>query len=143
MEPRAHNTSENEEEYLEALWTFEERGRTIAKISSIAKQLGVTPPSVVEMLKKLTKRELVIYHPYRGVQLTKMGRGIAKQVIRNHRLIEVLMKQTLDIHVDENVACGVEHHMTDEFTRALCILLGHPRACPHGNRIPKGNCCKK
>jgi DtxR family Mn-dependent transcriptional regulator len=25
----------------------------------------------------------------------------------------------------------------------ICILLGHPRTCPHGRRIPPGECCRK
>jgi DtxR family Mn-dependent transcriptional regulator len=31
--------------------------------------------------------------------------------------------------------------MKNQFTDALCTLLKHPRECPHGNRIPKGECC--
>ena len=25
----------------------------------------------------------------------------------------------------------------------ICILLGHPRVCPHGKSIPKGRCCRR
>jgi DtxR family Mn-dependent transcriptional regulator len=110
------NTSENVEEYLEALWISEELGYSIAKLSWIAKHLDVAPSSVFEMFKKLEIRGLVNYYPYRGIQMTEKGRQIARQVVRNHRLIEVLMKQTLSMHVDETVACGVEHHMTQPCT---------------------------
>jgi DtxR family Mn-dependent transcriptional regulator len=136
-----HNPSENLEEYLETLWISEERGQPIAKISWVAKWLGVAPSSVFEMFKKLEVRGFVTYYPYQGIQLTENGRQIAQRVIRNHRLIEVLMKQTLNIAVDEAVACGMEHHMTPSFTDALCIVLKHPRTCPHGTRIPSGTCC--
>lgn len=137
----SRNTSESAEEYLEALWISEERGKPIAKISWVAKQLNVAPPSVVEMFKKLQERGLVIYHPYNGVRLSESGRIIARHVVRNHRLVEFLMNQTLGMDVDEDIVCGIEHHMTVEFTDALCTLLGHPRKCPHGNPIPKGSCC--
>ncbi|ADI73430.1 iron dependent repressor [Methanohalobium evestigatum Z-7303] len=33
--------------------------------------------------------------------------------------------------------------MHDGVDDKVCILLSHPRACPHGNPIPKGECCKK
>ncbi|MCW4040640.1 MAG: metal-dependent transcriptional regulator [Candidatus Bathyarchaeota archaeon] len=135
------NISENVEEYLEALWISEELGYSIAKLSWIAKRLDVAPSSVFEMFKKLEIRSLVNYYPYRGIQMTEKGRQIARQVVRNHRLIEVLMKQTLSMHIDETVACGVEHHMTQPFTDALCTLLKHPRTCPHANVIPSGTCC--
>lgn len=135
------SVSENVQEYLEILWISEEAGKSIAKVGWLAEHLGVKPPSVVEMYKKLEERGFVKYYPYRGVKFVDKGREIAKHVVRNHRLVELLMKQTLNIDVDEGVACGVEHHMTEEFTAALCSLLGHPRRCPHGNLIPMGSCC--
>ncbi len=133
--------SESAQEYLETLWMSEEDGNSITKVGLLAKRLGITPPSAVEMYKKLEERGLVKYYPYRGVKFLDAGRKIAKRVLRNHRLVELLMNQTLNIDVDEGIACGVEHHLTEEFTEALCILLKHPIKCPHGNLIPKGNCC--
>ena len=62
-------------------------------------------------------------------------------MIRNTRLLEVLMKDALKIQIDEEMACGIEHHMKNVFTDALCTLLKHPEKCPHGYDIPKGKCC--
>ena len=135
--------SESMQEYLENLWISEEEGNRIAKVGWLAKRLKIAPPSAVEMYKKLDDQGLVKYYPYRGVKFLDAGRKIAKRVVRNHRLVELLMKQTLNIDVDEWIACGIEHHLTEEFTDALCILLEHPRKCPHGNLIPKGNCCDR
>ena len=137
------DASENVEEYLEALWISEEAGRPIARVGWVAKRLGVAPPSVVEMFKRLEEQGVVRYSPYKGVGLAEAGREIARRMIRNHRLVELLMKKTLNIDVDEGIACGVEHHMTEEFTEALCSLLGHPGKCPHGNSIPTGKCCER
>jgi len=134
--------SESVGEYLEALLVSEESGAPLARISWIAQHLGVSPPSAVEMLKKLQEWGYVTYEPRRGVELSEKGRTIARQIIRNHRLIEILMKETLNVNIDEGVVCGLEHHMNEKFTDALCTLLKHPRRCPHGNDIPKGNCCK-
>jgi DtxR family transcriptional regulator, Mn-dependent transcriptional regulator len=39
------------------------------------------------------------------------------------------------------MVCGIEHHMKEIFTDALCTLLKHPKICPHGYHIPEGNCC--
>jgi DtxR family Mn-dependent transcriptional regulator len=136
-----YKVSENVEEYLEALWIAEERGRAVTRITWVAKRLDIAPSSVFEMFKKLEARGFINYYPYKGVELTDTGRHLARHVVRNHRLLEVLMKQSLNLPVDEAVACGVEHHMTPSFTEALCILLKHPRTCPHGNVIPIGKCC--
>jgi len=128
--------SENVEEYLEALWISEEEGKSVTKIDWVAKRLHVKPPSVVEMFKKLAKQDFVKYYPYRGVQLLEAGRMIAQRVIRNHRLIELLMK-TLNIEIDEKLVCGIEHHLDETFAKALFTFLGNPKKCPHGKDIPE------
>ncbi|NWG36875.1 metal-dependent transcriptional regulator [Nitrososphaera sp.] len=125
--------------YLKAIWYIRERGDEV-KISSIAKMLNVTQPSVVQMLRKLNGSNLVRYGKG-SVELTAEGDRIGKQMIRNTRLLEVLMKDALKIDIDEEMVCGIEHHMKNIFTDALCTLLKHPRKCPHNHDIPKGRCC--
>jgi DtxR family Mn-dependent transcriptional regulator len=133
--------SESVEEYLEALWVSEERGERLAHLTWVAGYLRISAPSAVEMLKKLEEEGFVVYRVRQGIELTGKGRKIAKRIIRAHRLIEVLMKETLKTNVRETTACGMEHHMNAEFMDALCTLLNHPRQCPHGNAIPRGKCC--
>ena len=131
--------SEHIEMYLKAIWYLHEKGQD-AKVSSIAKLLNVTQPSVVQMLHKLHNSNLVEYSQTK-VTLTEDGRKIGRQMVRNTRLLEVMMNDALKIEVDEEMACGIEHHMKNIFTDALCTLLKHPRKCPHGHNIPKGKCC--
>lgn len=132
--------SEHIEMYLKAIWHIRERGEE-PKVSSIAKLLNIKQPSVVEMLRKLDSAKLVEYKKGTIVELKRQGEQIGKQMIRNTRLLEVLMKDALKIEIDEEMACGIEHHMKNVFTDALCTLLKHPRKCPHGFQIPKGKCC--
>ena len=132
--------SEHIEMYLKAIWCILERRQEV-KVSSISKVLNVTQPSVVEMLQKLNNANLVDYKKGKIVQMTKKGKRIGNQMIRNTRLLEVMMKDALKIEIDEEMVCGIEHHMKSIFTDALCTLLRHPRNCPHGNIIPQGNCC--
>jgi len=132
--------SEHIEMYLKAIWWIKEMEEEV-KVSSIAKILKVTQPSVVQMLKKLDEMKLVVYK--KGyVEVTHEGEKIGKQMIRNCRLLEALMKNALKIDIDEETVCGIEHHMNKKFTDALCTLLKHPRNCPHGHKIPEGECCK-
>jgi DtxR family Mn-dependent transcriptional regulator len=132
--------SEHIEMYLKAVWYIRERGEEV-KISSIAKLLNVKQPSVVQMLHKLNNSNLVYYNKGNVVEMTEEGNRIGKQMIRNTRLLEVMMKDALKIEIDEEMVCGIEHHMKNQFTDALCTLLKHPRECPHGHGIPKGDCC--
>ena len=92
--------------------------------------------------KKLSERELVTYNKA-GVTLKESGEKVAASMIRNSRLLEVLMASSLKIDIDEEMVCGIEHHMNKQFTDALCTMLNHPRKCPHNHKIPKGECCEK
>jgi DtxR family Mn-dependent transcriptional regulator len=133
--------SEHIEMYLKAIWHIREKGQQL-KVSSIAKLLNIKQPSVVQMLRKLSDANLVGYEKGNLVKMKPEGERIGRQMIRNTRLLEVMMKDALKIEIDEEMACGVEHHMKKIFTDALCTLLKHPRKCPHGQFIPLGKCCK-
>jgi len=133
--------AEHVEMYLKAIWHIRERGDDV-KISTIAKILNIRQPSVVQMLKKLNAKNLVEYNKA-GVNLTKEGESIGASMIRNSRLLEVLMDSALKVEIDEEMVCGIEHHMNKQFTDALCTMLNHPRKSPHDRDIPMGECCKK
>ena len=133
--------AEHVEMYLKAIWHIKERNEPV-KISIIAKMLNVRQPSVVQMLKKLNERELVEYNKA-GVFLTETGEKIGSSMMRNSRLLEVLMDSALKVAIDEEMVCGIEHHMNIQFTDALCTMLNHPRKCPHEHDIPMGECCSK
>ena len=133
--------AEHVEMYLKAVWHIKERGEDV-KISTIAKMLNIRQPSVVQMLKKLNLKNLVNYNKA-GVRLTEEGERIGASMMRNSRLLEVLMDSALKVAIDEEMVCGIEHHMNKQFTDALCTMLNHPRKCPHDHEIPIGECCQK
>ncbi|MCH7877209.1 MAG: metal-dependent transcriptional regulator [Thaumarchaeota archaeon] len=132
--------AEHIEMYLKAIWHIKERGEDV-KISTIARMLSVRQPSVVQMLKKLNIQNLVNYNKA-GVKLTEEGQTVGASMMRNSRVLEVLMENTLKVAIDEEMICGIEHHMNKQFTDALCKMLKHPRKCPHGHEIPMGECCQ-
>ena len=41
----------------------------------------------------------------------------------------------------ERSACQFEHFVNEEVIASICTLLGHPVVCPHGKKIPPGECC--
>jgi len=132
--------AEHVEMYLKAIWHLNESNSPV-KISTIAKMLHVRQPSVVQMLKKLNIKDLVEYNKA-GVSLTENGERIGSSMMRNSRLLEVLMDSALKVEIDEEMVCGIEHHMNKQFTDALCTMLKHPRKCPHTHDIPMGECCE-
>ena len=131
--------AEHVEMYLKAIWHIKERNEAV-KISSIAKILNVRQPSVVQMLKKLNQKQLVEYNKA-GVSLTDSGENVGSNMMRNSRLLEVLMDSALKVEIDEEMVCGIEHHMNKQFTDALCVMLKCPAKSPRGRDIPMGECC--
>ena len=95
--------AEHVEMYLKAIWHIKERGDPV-KISTIAKMLNVRQPSVVQMLKKLNQKSMVEYNKA-GVTLTESGERIGSSMMRNSRLLEVLMDSALKVEIDEEMVC--------------------------------------
>ena len=133
--------AEHTEMYLKAIWHLLERGEQ-CRINSIAKMLNIKQPSVIQMLRKLSGQGLVVYNK-NGIKLTESGQEIGTTMMRNSRLLEVMMQSALKVKIDEEMVCGIEHHMKKQFTDALCTMLNHPRKCPHDHEIPIGECCQK
>lgn len=127
-------SDEHVEMYLKAMWLLKENNESI-RISTIAKLLRIRQPSVVQMLKKLNDENLVNYNKA-GVTLTEKGEKIGRSIVRKSRLLEILMINYLKIKPDEKIICGMEHHMSDEFTNSLSSILGNPKISPNGKTIP-------
>ncbi len=132
--------AEHTEMYLKAIWHLMEHGEQ-CRINSIAKMLNIREPSVIQMLKKLRGQDLIVYNK-NGIKLTESGQEIGTTMMRNSRLLEVMMESALKVEIDEEMVCGIEHHMKKQFTDALCTMLNHPRKCPHDHDIPMGQCCQ-
>ena len=129
--------SESAEMYLKTIFEFDGEAEPVA-ISRVAERLGVSAVSATEMMKRLGERELLIHTPYKGVQLTDLGRRRALNVVRRHRLWERFLVEHLGVAWERahDLACQLEHATADEVTEGLAAFLGHPGTCPHGNPIP-------
>ena len=130
--------NERHEEILEAIWTAEEKKGHSLEI--IRQECAVTFTS--EDLTLLENSGMIKGEGNKFI-FTDEGRKQAKQIIRRHRLAEVLVTSILKLksHEMEKIACQVEHSLHPEVEEAICILLGHPEICPDGKAIPPGRCC--
>lgn len=130
--------SEAQEDYLKHLLLLETEGQAPVPTQALSERLGVKPPSVTEMLKKLSALGLVEHAPYRGARLTEAGRRIALEVLRHHRLLEAYLHQALGYGWEEvhQEAERLEHVISEAFEEKIAELLGHPPFDPHGDPIP-------
>ena len=124
------------EEYLEAIWEFEEEGVTVIQ-ARLAEHLGHSAPSVSEMVGRL-RADGYISVKGRVITLTAKGRRQAVSVVRKHRLAERLLTDVIGVpwHRTHVEACRWEHVISDEVEERLVVILGNPVTCPHGNPIP-------
>jgi DtxR family transcriptional regulator, Mn-dependent transcriptional regulator len=128
--------STSREEYLEALYTLTQDGKT-AGTTEISRHLNIAPASVTEMVKRLSDNGYVNYVPHQGVTLTKKGYEVAEKMTRKHRLLERFLHDVLKIGNEKvhNEACAMEHALSDETERAMCQTLKAPDKCPDDEKV--------
>ncbi|MEK7817697.1 MAG: metal-dependent transcriptional regulator [Actinomycetota bacterium] len=124
------------EEYLEAIYKMSLEGPVIA--ARLAERMEVSPPTVADMLRRLTENGYIKSSRREGVMLTKKGRDTAESLVRRHRLWERFLTDVLGLDWDEvhEEACKLEHAMSPQVEERLAKILGDPETCPHGYPIP-------
>jgi DtxR family Mn-dependent transcriptional regulator len=126
------------EDYLKAVYALETRLEGPVPTNALAERLGVTPGSVSGMLRRLDDLGLLEHERYRGVTLTAEGRRMALRTLRNHRLLELLLVELLDVPWDRvhREAELLEHVLSEELAERIAAKLGNPEFDPHGDPIP-------
>ncbi|OGX46061.1 MAG: DtxR family iron (metal) dependent repressor [Omnitrophica WOR_2 bacterium RIFCSPLOWO2_12_FULL_51_8] len=128
--------SDRAEEIMETLWVHTEE----EKEEPIGLGIAKGEPAIEELWKsghiKLIRDKIV---------LTEKGTSEGRKVVRRHRLAERLFADILDVKkkLVHPLSCEFEHLLHDGTEDNICILLGHPKTCPHGRAIPDGECCRK
>lgn len=128
------------EEGLSIIW--EEREKNNNEVERIRKRM--VDDIRDDVLIDLEKDEYVAIAG-QAVKLTPFGEETARDVIRRERLAERLLIDVLEVsrQAMDSSACELEHILSKDVEESICILLGHPRECPHGLPIPPGSCCAK
>jgi len=131
----------SEENYLKVIYQLGLLGGEKVSPTAISEALGNNPASVVDMLKKLVDKNLVLYEKSKGVRLTDTGRKIALLIVRKHRLWEVFLLEKLGYTWDEvhEIAEQLEHIHHPDLADRLDKFLNFPRYDPHGDPIPRAN----
>jgi ABC-type Mn2+/Zn2+ transport system permease subunit/Mn-dependent DtxR family transcriptional regulator len=75
------------------------------------------------------------------VRLTAAGLGVARTVIRNHRLWELYLTERANFRADHvhDDAEEIEHFLDEDTVRLLEQRLDFPERDPHGREIPKAD----
>ncbi len=131
-----HELTESIEEYTEGIYRLQEE---LAEVSTgdIAKYMNVSPASATTMLRRLVEMGLATHTPYQGVRLTQKGEALSIALLRKHRLVERMLVDFLELPWEDvhELACKLEHYLSEDVTDRIAKALGYPKTCPHGNPV--------
>ena len=124
------------EEYCECIFELREDHIDVIQ-ARVADRLGVSRPSVSEMIKRMETDGLIVMHGTK-ISLTSDGDVLAERVVRRHRIAERFLTDVLGLSwANAHHEAGKwEHIINHEVESAMNRVLHNPTTCPHGNPIP-------
>ncbi len=125
------------EMYLKAILELEEEGITPMR-ARIAERLDHSGPTVSQTVGRMERDGLLIVEDDRRLSFTDEGRLTAVEVMRKHRLAELMLLEIVGLSREKvhEEACRWEHVMSEEVERKLVERLNNPTHSPFGMPIP-------
>ncbi|MFW9940414.1 MAG: metal-dependent transcriptional regulator [Candidatus Thorarchaeota archaeon] len=118
---------ESYEDYLKAIFLISKRNKGgWVSNSEISNFLNIKPSSVTNMLYNLKKNGYIDWKPRKSIRLTKKGKTIACNTIKNYNSLVKFFSNVLNVKNDsliEKLSCEIEHHINPEISNALEDLL--------------------
>ncbi len=123
------------EDYLEYILIIEEEGKEV-RTNELAQRMGVSPPSVVEAIRRLERNGLVSHESYGAISLTPRGKEIARKVYDKHKILVGFLKELLllDDQKAEREGCTIEHMLSSETVKKLKILKEFIESLPENSK---------
>jgi len=123
--------SESQQMYLKAAYLIQQE-KGAARVTDIARHLGVIKASVTAALRALSRRGLLNHAPYDLITLTDRGREAASDIMRRYEALRAFLVSVLGL--DEKTAgedaCLLEHRVSDEMYRRLVDFVDCCVTCP-------------
>lgn len=125
------------EMYLKAILELEEEGITPMR-ARIAERLDHSGPTVSQTVARMERDGLLTVEDDRRLSFTDEGRLTAVEVMRKHRLAELMLLEIVGLGWEKihDEACRWEHVMSEEVERKLLERLNNPTHSPFGMPIP-------
>jgi DtxR family Mn-dependent transcriptional regulator len=114
---------ESYEDYLKAIFLISKnnKGGWVSN-SEISNFLNIKPSSVTNMLYKLKDNSLIDWRPRKSIRLTKKGKEIAINTLRNYNCLVKFFTKVLKVKNDaliQKISCEIEHHINPDISNAL------------------------
>lgn len=106
--------------YLEAIYELSAPGEG-ARLSDIARRLGVTKASANSAMATLAQKGLITNEKYREIFLTPEGERQARATSGKHQVLRRFFTQVLHIGLEtaDADACAIEHVISRESVQAM------------------------
>ncbi len=116
--------SPSHEHYLRAIWEVRSQ-RGYARLTDVARELGVAPPTLSVGLKPLVARGLVMHDDHRFLLLTPQGERVAREVHHRFAVVRAFLRDVLGVAEASALheACLLEHDVSARTTERLLDLL--------------------
>ncbi len=125
------------EDYLQLIYKMIQEQRPVLA-SRLAERFGVSLPTVLATVQRMTRDGLVQTDERRQIGLTARGMALAEAMVRRQRIAERFLVDVLGLDWSEAHAEAhmLEHAISPKVEARLNALLKSPTTCPHGNPIP-------
>jgi DtxR family Mn-dependent transcriptional regulator len=116
--------SPSHEHYLRSIWEVRSR-QGYARLSDVARELGVSSPTLSVGIRPLEARGLVSHDAHRFLVLTPAGERIAREVHHRFTVLRTFLEDVLGIEhaLAEREACLIEHDISARTAERFVDLL--------------------
>ena len=126
-----------EEDYLETIYRLSQELDSVG-ISDIARERGVTLPTVFSAVSRLKANGMISQSPYGKISLNPEGQTTAEEIYESHRVLRKFLQEVLGLpsEMAEENACRMEHGLNGEAVRRLKMFIEMVQNC-----LNKENSC--
>lgn len=136
--------TENESRYLKFIYREQRENGNRITTTDLSNRFDVKPPTANGVIQGLENKDFLDHERYGGISLTEKGLDEAKNLLRKHRILEVMLVNYLDL--DPERACdeafALDFYISEELVNSICRRFEHPEVCPCGEKIFPGPECK-
>lgn len=133
---RTRALSPSHEHYLRAIWEVRSR-QGYARLGDVARELGVSSPTLSVGIRPLEARGLVGHDAHRFLVLTPAGEQVAREVHHRFAVLRTFLEEVLGIEpaFAEREACLIEHDISARTAERFVDLLKLLREDDDMNRL--------
>lgn len=121
---RKPNLSPSVEDYMKAIYNISQSSKVV-RVKDLAKYLNVKMPSVVNAVRNLENKGLVVHENYGYIEITELGERVGEQLKNRHEILTEFLVKVLQVEssiaVDD--ACSIEHYLNSITVQRVVDLL--------------------